>query len=332
MRRAAPIPSELGEAFAVAAAFDAGLSRDRLRARDLARPFRGGRATRKPQSVLDRVSALAPLLNDDQHYSHLTAAELQGMRFPERHVPQRLHVTYRDANRAMRRPSVVGHKTTAAVAVAELPDGVRVSSPVDAWCECATLLTVDELVVMGDGLVSRRAPAARLDQLIHAVNMRPGRRGTARLRQALPLIRSGTDSARETLLRLAVVRAGFPEPEVNAPLVDRHGTVIAHGDLAWPQYRVVLEYEGRQHAEDTAQFAIDIRRLDDIAESDYRVIRVDRQLFAATADLTRRIATALRDRGWHPAAAEGSLAGQIPRGKAPQTTLRRKQAKEREPG
>jgi len=76
--------------------------------------------------------------------------------------------------------------------------------------------------------------------------------------------------------------------------------MVAHGDLVWPEFRVVLEYEGRQHAEDSRQFAIDIRRLDDIAALEYRVIRVDRQLFAARSDLLQRISGALVRGGWSP--------------------------------
>jgi hypothetical protein len=185
------------------------------------------------------------------------------------------------------------------------PSGLPVSTPIDAWCESSSLLTIDDLIVMGDGLLRRREPLANLEQLAAAVRARSGRRGTARLRVALSQIRASTDSARETTLRLAVVRAGFPEPEVNAVLRDSTGQVIGHGDLVWPEYKVVLEYEGRQHAEDPTQFAIDIRRLDRIAEADYRVIRVDRELLAARADLNMTIATALVARGWHPSWSNG---------------------------
>jgi hypothetical protein len=199
----------------------------------------------------------------------------------------------------MRRPGVVGHVEAMGGANArETPSGLPASAPVDAWCESAALLTIDELIVMGDGLVSRRIPVATLARLAETVDARSGRRGTALLRIALQSIRPNSDSARETMLRLAVTRAGFPEPEVNAPLRDKAGRAIAHGDLVWPEFRVVLEYEGRQHAEDPDQFAIDIRRLDRIAEAGYRVIRIDRQLMAARAQLVRTIATALAAGGW----------------------------------
>lgn len=227
------------------------------------------------------------------------------MRLPEgrseRRSERQLHVTHRNAARAMRRPGIVGHITASdGTEVRMTPSGVPASSPVDAWCECAALLTIDELIVMGDGLVSRRKPAATRAQLARAVSRRSGRRGTARLRVALRYIRANTDSARETMLRLAVTRAGFPEPQVNARLRDGAGQFIAHGDLVWPEFRVVLEYEGRQHAEDPAQFAIDIRRLDRIAEARYRVIRVDRELLAARTQLIRTITTALTAAGWRP--------------------------------
>jgi len=54
--------------------------------------------------------------------------------------------------------------------------------------------------------------------------------------------------------------------------------------VVWPEQRIVVEHEGRRHAEDAAQFAIDIRRIDRILEADYRHVRVDTTLLAAPAD------------------------------------------------
>lgn len=297
MRTPDPLPESLGPHFTVADALDAGATRDRLRARDLTRPFTGARSLAMPQDVRARALALVPLLHPDQYFSHLTAAQLQGLRMPERWLPPALHLTYRDAHRAMRRPGVIAHKTVRRSRIVRV-DGIPLSTPLDAWCESAPLLGVDELVAMGDGLVARRGPVAELHELRDAVRAQAGRRGSRRLRLALPLIRSGADSARETLLRLTVVRAGFPEPEVNSPLTNRHGVVIAHGDLVWPRYRLVLEYEGRHHMEDPVQFGIDIRRLNDIAAEDHRVIRVDKHLLRDRRALVAMIADGLRKGGW----------------------------------
>jgi hypothetical protein len=286
-----PLPLALGEAFTVAAALTEGVSPSRLRARDLRRPFHGARTLATSYVVPDLAIALSPLLGPTSRFSHLTAAELHGMRLPEGRRDPVLHVTGSGMRRGIRRPGVVGHISTVdarPVRVAGLP----VSAPIDAWCECAELLHLDDLVVMADGLLSRRHPVATPDELAAAARKRSGRRGAARLRVALGLARPGTDSARETMLRLLLVRAGIPDPEVNAPLRSR-GRVIAHGDLVWPAHRLVLEYDGRLHAESADQFAVDIRRLNDIADAGYRVIRVDRRLLAMRTDLLRRVRAAL---------------------------------------
>ena len=300
MTRAAPLPVELGEQFLVSLALATGIGPGRLRRTDLSRPFRGARARSAPSTSRELARALVPLLHDNQWFSGVTAADLHGLRMPERFSSYPLHVTTWGTHRSMRRPGIVGHKTARRPDLNRTDDGVPVSSPTAAWVECAAQLTVDDLTVMADGLVSRRHPVSTIEELRVAAGAARGQRGSARLREALPLVRPGTDSARETLLRLAVVRAGYPEPVVNAPIRDRHGRVVAHGDLVWPEFRVMLEYEGRQHAEDPRQFAIDIRRLDDIAALDYRVIRVDRELFAARDELFQRISSGLVRRGWQP--------------------------------
>jgi len=244
----------------------------------------------RDDGLASRASALRTVLAPAQRFSHLTAAELHGMRLPEG-VRRAIHVTGRGVARGVRRPGVIGHRSSLPVTPVRIA-GLPVSPLLIAWAECAELLTVEELVVVGDGLVRRRDPPATVGELEHVVRSRGSRRGAARLRAALDLIRPGTDSARETMLRLAVLGAGFPAPEVNAPLLDDRGTVVAHGDLVWPRERVVLEYDGRHHAEDARQFAVDIRRLDDIAAAGYRVVRIDRRLFQNRADLFRRIANA----------------------------------------
>lgn len=300
MTRPAPLPVELGEQFLVSTALASGIGPGRLRRTDLSSPFRGVRSRSAPSTSREMARALGPILSEDQWFSAVTAADLQGMRMPEHFSSSPLHVTTWNSHRAMRRPGVIGHKTNRRPELRRTADGLPVTSPTAAWLECGAQLAVDELTVMADGLLSRHHPLTTIEDLRAAARAMTGLRGSARLQEALRLSRPGTDSARETLLRLAVVRAGFPEPVVNAPIRDPRGRMVAHGDLVWPEFRVVLEYEGRQHAEDSRQFAIDIRRLDDIAALEYRVIRVDRQLFAARSDLLQRISGALVRGGWSP--------------------------------
>ena len=118
-----------------------------------------------------------------------------------------------------------------------------------------------------------------------AVEKMAGRRGARRLASAFARVRSGTDSPQETRLRLDLVDAGLPEPVVNPVIHDAAGEQIAIGDLAYPEWRVLVEYDGEHHREDRAQYARDVERLDDLARAGWRVIR-----FNATHTGPRRVA------------------------------------------
>jgi hypothetical protein len=84
-----------------------------------------------------------------------------------------------------------------------LHDGVRVTSPARTWLDLVSLMTVDDLIAVGDSLVCIRG-------------MR-----TARL--ALPEIRVGADSPRETRMRLILARSGPGEPALNHVIVNAWG-------------------------------------------------------------------------------------------------------------
>ncbi len=162
-------------------------------------------------------------------------------------------------------------------------------------------LSVDELTIMGDGLVSRLRPTTDVVGLAAAVAGTAGRRGLGRLTAALQQVRPNTDSARETLLRLLVTRAGFPEPEVNGAIQNSFGAVIAHGDLVYRDYHTILEYDGGHHREDERQFTIDVDRLDQLMEEEWRVIRVNKSLLFRRATLIGKVETALLRGGWRRA-------------------------------
>ncbi len=273
------------------------MGKGRLRSSDLAAPYHGVRTSGEPQSVLARARALSARMTPDQYFSHTTAALLLTLRMPENFHEATLHITSVRPHRAARLAGVTGHESDDASVV--VVRGMRVLNAIDTWMQLSGILDLDDLVVMGDGLVSRRNPLTTLANVAEAVSRYRGR-GARRLREAASLVRAGTDSARETMLRLIVVRAGFPEPEVNGVIVNSFGAEIAHGDLVFRRYRTILEYEGRHHATDARQFAIDIARLDEVMEERWRVIRVDGSLMARRATLLGKLERALRHGGWTP--------------------------------
>lgn len=226
-------------------------------------------------------------------FSHLTAAELLGLRLPEGRQVGVLHVGALHPVRAPKSVGVRGHELLARTRTVTTTDGYRVTSPLDTWLSSASILRVDDLIVMGDGLVCRNNPVATLEQLHHAVAGARGRPGAKRLRRALDEIRPRTDSARETMLRLLLVRAGLPEAEVNGEIVDANGAFVGFGDLLFREHRVLVEYDGGEHRTDERQFHRDVARLDDVMELGIRVIRVNKSLMSQAQLLIAKVTRAL---------------------------------------
>jgi len=217
-----------------------------------------------------RIARLRPT----ERLSHVTAARILGVPLPL-DADERLHISAPPNASHSRGKGVVGHRDDGPAI--EL-DGLRVSAPEHLFLELARELRRDDLVAAGDHLIHvprfrvAHRPWTTLERL-RAAAVGPHRR--VRLaRLALELMRPGVESAQETKLRLLLVDAGLPEPVCGFELRDRDGRSIGWFDLAWPEHRVLGEYDGDQHRTSTVQYEKDIRRFDRAAEDDWRVIRV----------------------------------------------------------
>lgn len=279
----------------------AGVSRGRLRARDLEAPFRGIRM--RPAAPADAVApalAYTAKLRPDEALSHGTALLAVGVSVPPRCVAE-VHVTSFGRAERARGKGVRGHEAlVGSLRVAPIREVLTVH-PVDAWCQLGSALSVRELVGVGDALLRRKRPIAVLADLVDSVDRWAPRRGVRRLRMALALIRERTDSFQETDLRLDAADAGLPEPEVNGAILDERGELVAYGDLVYRAYRTILEYDGEQHRLDDEQFARDVSRLEELARLGWRVIRVTkRHRGAARRAKLERTREVLLSRGWRP--------------------------------
>ena len=98
-------------------------------------------------------------------------------------------------------------------------------------------------------------------------------------------------------MRLLLVRAGLPEPTLNAPVALLDGG-FAYPDLAWPEYRVAIEYDGRWHDE-PGQRAADSERHERLVDAGWLVVHVrSDDLFDRPSAVVARIVSRLRDRGF----------------------------------
>lgn len=268
------LPLALRDAsFRVRDALHRGVSRNRLDARDLVRPFHGIRSASEPVSVDERARALAPRLRPDQVFSHTTAAAIIGVPLPRRvEQERRLHVTTIGVDQALRVRGAVGHRAKYGSVRMTIARGVPISTPVDTFVALGTMLTLDELVIAGDALVGWLGWAT-IDELRAAVRRRRGMRGVRRLRAALAEIRTGSRSPGETRARLVLVHNGLPEPALNHDVI-MDGEWIARVDLAFPRERVAIEYESDLHRTDPATFKKDLTRGEHLKDVDWWLVRI----------------------------------------------------------
>jgi len=234
----------------------------RLRSDDLLKPFHGIRMPRRPIVYLDdRCRAFLVRMPPGCVYSHTTAALLYSMPLPLSLASQtELHISSPPSRRAVDARGIIGHRTLLRPQDWDRRFGYPVTTPERTWCDLATTLTLAELVAVGDKLIARRLPQTTPADLARAVEVYPSRRGIRNLRRALPLLTNRAESPRESLLRVAIVLAGLPEPAVNRRVFDAKGRFLARVDLCYPLLKLSLEYQGDHHRADRAQWRKDIAR------------------------------------------------------------------------
>ncbi|MDF2919744.1 MAG: hypothetical protein K0S70_3961 [Microbacterium sp.] len=297
MRPPRPLPANLGAAFHVQDADELHVPRRRLIARDLNAPFHGVRASADVpvDSVLERCRTYLPRLHPGQFFSHATAARLWGMPLACRHDAV-IHVSAVPPAREPRTKGVMGHRLTLSSDEIATLDGLPVTAKVATWAHLATVVSEADLVAIGDWLLAHDVPPSALA----AAAGRHRHRGIVALRSAAGLARPGSESPRESRVRLILVQAGLPEPDLNWTLRDPSGAFVARLDMAYRDHRVAVEYDGRQHA-DAEQFRKDADRWRAIAAQGWTLVRiVAHHLDFPERDVVAPVVAALRAAGWRP--------------------------------
>jgi hypothetical protein len=249
--------------------------------------------------VLRLTKAYSPRLTPLQFFSHVTAAHVHGIPSPRRLLTnQLLDVSVAAPSRAVRARGVRGHKHAVAPDEIVLIEGLPVSSPIRVWHELAPLLTVEELICAGDYLLWWRHPLATADMLRASVQGCVGRRGSARVAEALPLLSDRSDSPAESAIRYRIARAGLPTPVVNEKVYDAEGRFLAKPDLVFPEYFMAVDYEGDHHRTDIVQWRKDLARVPRLEDSGWHSTRVSAEDLRDSREFLARLRRRLIARGW----------------------------------
>ena len=146
---------------------------------------------------------------------------------------------------------------------------VPCTDPAQTFLDLAAHLELVDLVVLGDSLVARGL--ITVPGLVKAAARYQG--PAARLaRLAAGYVRARVESPMETRVRMLFVLAGFPEPSVNVEVLDQAGHVRYRIDLAWPDVRVAVEYDGRHHITREPQWTADLRRREELEADGWRFL------------------------------------------------------------
>jgi len=238
-----------------------------------------------------RAEATLSISVPGSYISHHTAAELWGGVVP---ACSDVHITVTGEAPRSRRQGINAHSTTRSTTTPTIHN-LRVTSPTQTFLDLASCLDLVELVVLGDSLV--KAKRVTPEDLTAAASEWDGA-GAARARKAARFVRKGVDSPKETQLRMLFILAGLPEPTVNVIIRNPDGSWRMRFDLSYPGLKLIIEYDGRRHAENSSQWHRDISRREELDRLGWRLIVVTSDdLHDAPEAVLNRVREALVDRG-----------------------------------
>jgi hypothetical protein len=157
-------------------------------------------------------------------------------------------------------------------------------------------LPIGEAVAAADALL--RAGNLPSEALLRTIDEHPRVKGRREALTAAHLTDPRAESPRESLLRVALIQAGLPPPVPQVEVTDR-GVLVARLDLAWPDRRVAMEYDGAHHRE-PRQHSQDLDRHNRLRLLGWTVFQVDAALWshpARFADLVESVRRELAQRG-----------------------------------
>lgn len=244
--------------------------------------------------VTTKVRAQAAMLvaPDGSYISHHTAARLWGGWAPKSSVT---HISSPGDLARTQRRGLAAHRADPNASVVTRY-GLPIAAPTRVFLDLASAgLSLVDLVAAGDALV--KAKCVTPQELLDAAGSWPGKY-CRRARRAAGFVRVGVDSVMETRLRMLMVLARLPEPQVNKILRFDDGTWERRIDIYYLAILLAIEYEGRQHAESVEQWNKDIRRRTRLEAMGWRFILVTAEgIYDHPEETLNDIKNALRDRG-----------------------------------
>jgi hypothetical protein len=238
-----------------------------------------------------RCRAVALLLPDGVAVGGHSAAAWYGAPFARAHDPVTVvrppHVEWKGPR------GVRVHRSRNPLDVLRDPDDVPVTTALRTAWDTAALEALGTAVAALDAMV--RTGAVRAEELSAMASAGAGTWGIAKVRRAFELVDPRAESPPESRVRVALVLAGLsPVPQFD---VWDGGEWLGRVDLAFPEARIAIEYEGAYHFED-GQIVRDDARYARLREAGWTVIRVSAADLHDLDAVVLRVRAAVQGRLW----------------------------------
>jgi very-short-patch-repair endonuclease len=211
------------------------------------------------------LRAVARRLPAGAAFSGRTAAWLHGLDLMpcdpiEVTIPDPIGTRRRAGTSVSRAPLVAEHIV--------LRLGLPTTSPLRTVIDLATRVPLTEGVVAADLFLHARLIS--IADLRAYVAEHPGARGICLLRRVVDLTEPKSESPMETRLRMLLLLAKLPRPEVQVSIHDAKGRFVGRPDLLYRAQRLAIEYDGSNHRERLVE---DNRRQNGLIGAGFRLLR-----------------------------------------------------------
>lgn len=200
--------------------------------------------------------------------SHFTAAALWGLQIPLVPDDGLVHLTVPAAAR-------LRHRADRRIHGADLPErfvarlgDVPLTSPGRTWLDLAGVLPPAALLAITDQMLARKYEREAFERLLAGAR---GMRGVRAARRVVEVADPRAGSPMESVLRWLLLEAGLPAPDLQH-VITREGCFVGKVDLAWPDAKVLVEFDGDVHRERKV-FVEDVRRQNGLVLAGWTVLR-----------------------------------------------------------
>lgn len=235
-----------------------------------------------PDSIPLRAAAVAKIVPPDAVICRRTAAWLFGvdtLTIEELSELPEVDTVRPTGTRALKLSAVKGHSQTLLPGDVVEWHGLRVTSPIATAVHLGRHLIRPFALSALDSMA--RAGLIDVPELQEAIRRYPGHPGIAQARQLAAYVDPGAESPGESWLRLRMIDAGFPVPELQVEVGDSSRKYRIDMGFVRPlphpgQTRLGLEYDSDEWHGSTVKQAADESRARDLAAMGWRIISVRR--------------------------------------------------------